>query len=172
LLLLTACSGGSGSGAKATTTSTTTSTTVATTSTTSPDDAVKEAYLDYWTMADRLLAAPDPADPEPAKRAVDPLLSSLVEQLSTNAAQGHKTTVPEGHTSSHRVDNIVTSGDTATLTECFVDGRVEFGPNGEVVDGETVTKVGTATLILAAGSWKVSDIRFGDRSPGVSGCAA
>jgi hypothetical protein len=170
--LLAACSSGGGSAAKTTTTSTTTSTTAPTTTTTSPEDAVREAYVGYWAMVDRLLAAPDANDPEPAQRALDPLLSSLVDQLATKASQGHRITVPEGNTYSHRIDSVSASPDNASLTECFVDGRVEFGPNGEIVDGKTVTKRARATLKLIASSWKVADITVTERSDGVSGCAA
>jgi len=174
LCLLAACSGGgSGSATKSTTTvSSTTTTTVAVTTTTTPEDAVKQAYLDYWKMADRLLATPDPNDPEITQRAADPLLSSLRDQLATNRSTGHHTTVPSGNTNTHRIDAVDVTGTSAQLTECFVDGRVEFGPNGEVVDDATVTKVGHASLSQVAGQWKVSDIRFDQRTPGVGTCAA
>lgn len=174
LCLLAACSGGgSSSAAKTTTTvSSTTTTTPAPTSTTTPEDAVKQAYLDYWKMIDRILAAPDPNDPEISQRAADPLFSSLRDQLTTSKATGHHTSVPQGNTNTHRIDSVQVTGASAQVTECFVDGRVEFGPNGEVVDGATVTKVGHASLTLSADQWKVADIRFDQRTPGVSGCAA
>jgi hypothetical protein len=175
LLVIAACSGGGGGSAAPTTTSShasTTTTTQATTTTTTVEDAVKTAYLAYWRMADRLLAAPDPNDPELTELAAEPLLSSLKDQLATSAATGHHTSVPPGRVATHRVDSVSVTQNSASLTECFVDGRVEFGPNGEVIDDALVTKTGDATMTLVLDAWKVTDIRFVSRSPGVSGCAA
>jgi hypothetical protein len=172
VLLLVACSGGSGSAAKTTTTSTTTSTSApTTTATTSPEDAVKAAYLDYWAMVDRLAAAPDPADAELELRTIDPLLESLRTDLSTRAQQGRTTRFPaDPALNSHRVDHISIAAASASVDDCFVDGRIAVNPDGSVNDA-VVTKRTSASLVRQGTAWKVSDVQFVDRTDGISGCA-
>src|SRR3954453_20059538 len=93
--LVAGCSsGGGGSAAKTTTTTATTSTTLAPTSTTTPEDAVKDAYLAYWKMIDRLFVSPDPGDSELAQRTIDPILSFLQDDLATRRSEGRTTRVP------------------------------------------------------------------------------
>ncbi len=172
-LLVAACSGGGSKAAPTTTTtSSTTSTTAPTTTTTSPESAVKTAYLAYWAMVDRVLAAPDPGDPEIPQRTAEPLLTDLRAQISTKASQHHTFTVPPGNTNTHTVTAVVASGDTATLSDCFVDGRVELGPNGEAIDAATVTKLSTVTLTFVDGEWRVSKIQITSRTQGISPCGA
>jgi len=173
LVLLTACSGGGGSAANTTaTTSTTTSTTAPTTTTTSPEDAVKTAYLDYWKMVDRVAESPDPNDPELAQRTVEPLLSTFRDNLSTQATQGRKFSVPPGRPNSHDVRTVTVAGATATLVECFIDGRTLTDPDGNVIDDAIVSKLGNAKLLNQAGAWLVSDVVFTERTPGAGGCGA
>src|SRR4051812_33913809 len=76
------------------TTTTTTSTTAPTTSTTTVEDAVREAYLAYWKMIDRLAAAPDPDDPELPQRAIDPVLSIVRDDMTTRRSEGRTTRPP------------------------------------------------------------------------------
>ena len=58
---LAACSGGGGGGEAAAPTTTTTAptTTQPTTTTLSQEDQVKQAYLAYWQMVDRLVSSTD-----------------------------------------------------------------------------------------------------------------
>src|SRR3954468_6650886 len=90
-VLLAACSGGGGS-AQAPSTTTTTATTAPTTSTTTVEDAVKEAYLAYWKMIDRLNESPNPNDPELSSRVLDPFLSEVRDELTSQASTGHSYT--------------------------------------------------------------------------------
>src|SRR3954469_6169110 len=105
VVLAAACSSGGGGSAGGTTT-TTTSTTVPTTSTTTVEDAVREAYLAYWKMIDRLAAAPDPNDPELADRAVDPILSNARDVLTSQRTRGETTRTPANGKYSHVLQSV------------------------------------------------------------------
>ncbi|HEX2384663.1 MAG TPA: hypothetical protein VHI95_18615, partial [Acidimicrobiales bacterium] len=124
-----ACSGGSGDQAAPSSTTTTTTaptTTEPTTTTLSQEEQVKQAYLAYWQMADRLGKTPDPQDPELPQRAVDPLLSSIRDGLNTQAAQGRTFVTVDGRPNQHRVDQVQVMGGAAKVNDCFVDGRSEL----------------------------------------------
>src|ERR671911_181129 len=82
LVLSSGCGDDDGEAADDGTTTSTSETTVASTTTTQdPEAEVEAAYLAYWEMAKRLLAAPNPDDPEIARRAsginVDQVIDSL-----------------------------------------------------------------------------------------------
>jgi len=92
--------------------------------------AEAQAALDgYWAMIKRLLAAPDPADPELAQRAVDPSLSTTKDLLTTRQVS-HQVVQFDGVP--YHVDTKVSSVSdaTAAFSGCIVDG-------GRVVDAET-----------------------------------
>ena len=171
--LLAACSGGGGGSAATTTTSSrATSTTKATTSTTTPEEAVKTAYLAYWKMIDRLFASPDPDDAELARAAVDPILSFLKDDLTTRRSEGRTTRFPtDPALNSHRIDLVAASGTTATVTDCFVDGRIAVAGDGSTNDS-VVTKTTRGSLVRDGDTWKVSDVQFIDHTNGRAGCAA
>jgi hypothetical protein len=173
LSVLAACSSGGASAAKATsTTSVTTSTTAPTTTTTSPEDAVKKAYLDYWTILDRLAAAPDPDDPALAQRAIEPVFSSVQGDLSTRKAQGRTTRLPPNSKYAHHIQSVVIHDATASLADCYVDDRVQFSADGAVINDHVSTLTATVTLVQIAGDWKVSDVQIQKRGDGDLGCAA
>ena len=169
LLVVAACSSGGGNAASTTTTSVT-STTLATTTTTSPEDAVRAAWNGYWAMATRLLQAPNPDDPELGTRAIDPLLTSLRDDLSTRAAQGRHIVIPAGAKYDHRLDGSTVSGSNATIVGCKFDDSVLLGPNGETIDDTVTTADIRAKLVLSDGSWKFSDVRFENQRPGIVAC--
>ena len=174
LLLVAACSGGgSGSAASSSTTTTsTTSTTLAPTTTTSPEEAVKTAYLAYWKMIDRLSVAPDPDDPELAARVAEPLLSFTRDDMATRRSEGRTTRFPaDPKLNSHRIDELTVSGKAASISDCFVDGRIAVAADGTTNDA-VVTKETKATLMLDGLVWRVSDAEFVMRTDGVAGCAA
>ena len=171
LLFLAACSSGGSSAAKTTTTSTTTSTTVATTTTAPPEDAVKQAYLDYWKILDRLGAAPDPDDPALAARAVDPVLSSVRADLSTRKAQGLTIQLPSGSKYAHVIRGTVVNGNSATVSDCFVDDRIQVAADGTVVNDHVSTAAAMATLIATGSDWKVSSVQIQKTGDGDLGCA-
>lgn len=158
--LLAACSTGGDSAAPTTTTTTsTTSTTVPTTPTTSAEDAVKQAYLDYWAMIDRLGAAPDPDDPELRSRAVDPVLSAVREDMSTRRAQGRTTRIPPNSKYVHRIQSVAVDGTTASVVDCFLDDRVQFASDGAVLNDNVSTTRSTGRLLLRDQAWLVSSVQ-------------
>lgn len=174
LSLIAACSGGgSGSAAKSTTTvASTTTTTLAATTTTTPEDAVKQAYLDYWKMIDRILPTPNPDDAELAQRTIDPILSFLRDDLATRRSEGRTTEFPSDPAlNSHRIERVVVTGTSATVDDCFVDGRIAVAPDG-TKNAAVVTKHTKGLLLTQGGAWLVSDVQFLDRTDGVAGCAA
>jgi hypothetical protein len=169
--LLTACSSGGGSAAKTTTTvSTSTSTTVATTSTTKPEDAMKQAYLDYWKMIDRLNAAPNPDDPELAQRATEPLISTIKDQLSAQKSTGHSFRSSPDRPLSHTVSDLVVSGATGTIRDCYVDGTIEFDANDQIIDSGISTRTTEGALVLIGSTWKVASLKFVKSVDGVKTC--
>jgi hypothetical protein len=167
---LAACSGGKGQTEAPTTTTTAPTTTRPTPTTLAEEDQVKAAYLAYWQTADQLFEAPGSPDTALIQRAAEPLLSAVRDDLATSAAQGSTIHVPTGATNSHSVGAVRTSTPGASLSDCWVDGRVEFANDGSIIDGQTFTKAVTATLINVDGTWKVNEIRIDRKSEGVTAC--
>ena len=169
--LVAACSSGGGGSAATTTTSSTTSTSAPTTTTT-PEDAVKAAYLAYWKMIDRLFGAPDPNDAELSQLAAEPLLSKLRDQLSTKRSEGHRYIVSADRRNEHAVLSASVENTSASISDCFVDGRTEVDSSNAVVDNAVATKLAHATLAFDGAHWKVNDLQFVQETEGVSGCAS
>jgi hypothetical protein len=173
--VLVACSGGGGAAAPTTTTAsasaTTTTTVAATTTTVAPEQAVKAAYLAYWAMLDRLNAAPDASDPEISQRAASQLAKDIVDGLTTRAAEGTRLVFPADKPNTHDVSAVGVSNATATLMDCYVDFRVKFDASGSVIDDAVVTKLGRATLEFDGTVWKVRELEFIQRTPGVTTCS-
>src|SRR5262249_53928709 len=137
---LVACSGGGGGQASAPTTTTTRSTTTQPTPTTvSEEDQVKQAYLAYWAMVDRLIAAPDAGDSELPSLAANPVLASLRDDLSTRQAQGRITRPPQNSKYQHRVQSTSVHGNEATVADCFIDDRVQYDSAGIVLNDRVST---------------------------------
>jgi hypothetical protein len=178
LFAVTACGGG-GKGDSASTSSTSAATaaasngsTTTTTTTVKPEDEVKAAYLAYWAMADRLLIAPDPEDPELLQRTTDPLLPFIKDELTQRKLQGTVLRTPPDRTSSHRIDLLTVNGSAASVIDCYVDARIMYSATGQVLDEAVVSKTAEATLASTGGAWKVSDLVFTTRTDGAARCAA
>lgn len=135
------------------------------------EDAVKQAYLDYWKILDRLGAAPDPDDPALAARAVDPVLSSVRADLSTRKAQGLTIQLPSGSKYAHVIRGTVVNGNSATVSDCFVDDRIQVAADGTVVNDHVSTAAAMATLIATGSDWKVSSVQIQKTGDGDLGCA-
>lgn len=174
LSVLAACSGGgsSSAGKSTTTTLASTTTTLAVTTTTSPEDAVKQAYLDYWKMIDRLEAAPDPDDPELALRAVEPRLSATKDGLATSKAKGETVRTPPNGLYSHVVQTVDVNALTATVTDCSVDDQVQFDRDGNAIDAVVTTKHYESKLVFVDSTWKVSSVNIASQEDGAHPCAA
>ncbi len=181
LLVLTAtalaCSGGGddATGTTSTTSPETTSSTASASSTTSVADAeaqVQSRYLAYWDMYLRVNDPPAPNDPAITDLTTGPALPALLDIINANASQGLVFRAPANSVSAHHVEVTSVDGSTAELTDCGVDdSQVVRAATGEVVNGDVVTKLIDATLVLEGGVWKVSDYIFKQRWEGVAGCA-
>ncbi len=135
------------------------------------EQAVKTAYLAYWSMVDRLGAAPDPADPELPQRTANPALQDLLDVLSARQVSNQVTRLPADRTQySHTLTSVTANGDVATVRDCFVDGRIRVDRNGAVVDDEVVTDVVLAQLARLQDRWVVSKTETLSETPGVHGC--
>jgi hypothetical protein len=177
LAVLAACSGGGSTTASSTSsTSQSSSSSVATTTSTSspatPEEAVKAAYLAYWKMVDRLVAAPNSNDSEIAEKAVDPALSNLRDTLSTDAAKGETRRIPVGGRYSHRLDSVSIANGSAEIVDCHVDDKVVYSASGVVLDDATSTGRLKASLVLAGDRWLVSNVQVLEQYDGIAGCAA
>jgi hypothetical protein len=161
----------SGSASSSGQAATTTTSLAATTTTTTPEDAVKAAYLAYWAMVDRLLAAPDPEDPELAARMSEPALSDFVSDLQTRRLTGRLTQVPSAALNRHEVLSTIADHDQAMLYDCFVDGRIGFDADGSVINNDVVSKRLGATLRRFDTSWRVTSVATITKLPGSVPCA-
>jgi hypothetical protein len=147
------------------------SSTTADPTTTAPsvEAEVEAAYLAYWEMAKRLLAAPDPDDPEIAKRAIGTALTTAIDGFTTMRAQGQAIRVGEGY--SHDVLSIDVRGMAATVVDCNVDeaARIEVA-SGRVLTSATTTNLLTVELKSDAGQWQVASIQKTDAWEGARSC--
>ena len=115
-----------------------------------------QAGLDaYWAMVKRLLAAPDPGDPEIDQRAVDPARSAFEDLLTTRQSLGE---VVRYDGVPYRVELSVTtaSRSSAEFEGCVVDGaQVIDSKSGQVVNSAVTTSRLSGTLVQASGVWKM-----------------
>ena len=147
----------------------TTATTVAPT-TLSPEAAVKAAYLAYWQVVD---SAVDPNDPRLEAIATDPILSFDRDAIETDRVEGVTTRSPDDpRLNAHHLDRVSISDTRAALVDCFVDGRIAVGPDGSIQNDDVVTKRTEVQLVMTDHGWKVSNVTFTQRIPGVAACAA
>jgi hypothetical protein len=173
LFVLTACSGGGSSGVESSASvaapNPTTTSTVATTTTVPPPDSVRVAWTAYWAMIDRLLARPDPNDPELAKRVGDPLLSDLRDDLARRMEAG-RVVVP-GPAYGRTLDQIEISGTEASVRGCEHDDSVTYGPQGETLSKSRATRILVGSFTLDGSAWQATDIGVVSEEPGIIACA-
>jgi hypothetical protein len=128
-----------------------------TSTTVSPEAEVEAAYLAYWDMAEQLSAAPDPANSEISKRAVDPVRETLTETLSSYQAEGQL--VHSGPDYGHEVSEVVVDGDSATLLDCALDDSALIDEeSGETIRQEVVTTSLQAVLVLQDDRWLLKEL--------------
>jgi len=134
---------------------------------------VTKAYLAYWDMYLRVNNPPSPDDPQIAQLTTGPALPALRDLIVTNRAQGLVLQAPAGGPGPHVVTLQSVDGSVAKLSDCTVDNLVVVRVStGEVVNGNVVTKLISATLVNDAGTWKVSQYDFLQRWDGVTSCDA
>jgi hypothetical protein len=148
---------------------------VTTTTPSNPNADVEAAYVAYRSMVRRLLQAPDPDDPEIARRASGAALDRLQAVLEDLVATGD--VARYGPTSSQTILTIDVTGDGATVRACLVDesGRYD-ATTGEPVEPMKVgTIIDTASLQRIDGVWRVSGLKYpgpDEQWEGASTCTA
>jgi hypothetical protein len=142
---------------EATTTSTSETTIASTTTTQDPEAEVQAAYLAYWEMAERLLAAPDPDDPEIARRASGSARAKLVDSLTTLRAQQER--LEFGPDNSHRVVAVELGAEVATVLDCIIDHGARISESTGQRE-EFAATPGLLEVVMAAsqGHWVVESI--------------
>jgi len=123
-------------------------------------------------MIDRLLAAPNPDDPELPARTADPLLSAVKDDLGTRAALGHRVVIPTNGSYQHRLDSVKVSGTSASVRGCDLDDSTTIGPSGEMIDDSVVTRTVAGTFSYDGTTWRASDVRVVARANGITECVA
>ena len=106
-------------------------------------------------MVKRLLAAPDPGDPEVDQRTVDPAKSAFEDLLTTRQSLGE---IVRYDGVPYRVElNVTTvSGSSAEFEGCVVDGaQVVDEKSGQVVNNAVTTSRLRGTLVQSSGAWKM-----------------
>jgi hypothetical protein len=129
------------------------------TTTTAPsvEAEVEAAYLAYWDMVERLLAAPNPDDDEIEQRVSGGARDRLIDSLVTMRTQGER--IEFGPENTHRVVEVHPGAENATVLDCFVD-------QGERINEATGTRThsrstpGLLEVILVphSDSWAVDSL--------------
>jgi hypothetical protein len=123
-------------------------------------------------MVKRLLAAPDPTDPELAQRAVDPSLATTKDLLTTRQAS-HQLVQFDGVP--YHVDTKVSSVSdaTAAFSGCIVDGgRVVDSETGAVINDKVSTSRIQGSLVNVEGHWKMQRFDVLRKADGEIACDA
>jgi hypothetical protein len=170
LLVVVAACGDDGEAAVDGTTTSTSDTTIASTTTTqNPEAEVEAAYLAYWEMAKRLLAAPNPDDPEIARRASGINVDQVIDSLTSLHAQGRS--IRFGRQYEHDVLSVQLTGETAVIRDCNVDDAATIDAvSGDELSASVTTALLEATLTLEQESWRVSSIERLDAWNGATRC--
>jgi hypothetical protein len=129
-----------------------------TTTTLSPEQEVEQAYKDFIAMVTRIYLAPDPNDPEIAERSTGEARANFEATLMRMQSEG--TVIRIGQEDRQTILSTAISGDSATLSVCFVDqsGTFDAATSAEVEAMRTVTTLDETTLLRQGGMWRVSRI--------------
>jgi hypothetical protein len=178
VVALAASCGGDGSDESATGSTSTeppeATTTTPPTTVLSPEEEAEAVYLELVDTVERVLAqAPDPDNADLQRLAVDPVLGTLRDSLTTRQAEHHIGLL--GDRTSHRIMSVsLERPDMALVRDCHVaNDKVVDDDDGSIVDdGRLRTRVLEATVVRAAGRWAVSDIGTLERWDGEVPCPA
>jgi hypothetical protein len=150
---------------EATTTSTTTLT---------PEEAAKATYLEFVETVDRLVTTnPDPDDPDLAELAIDPVLGTVRDSLTTMQAENHIWRT--GARSSHAVTSVeLREPTTVTLRDCYVgnDTRLDRDDNSIVSSGLSTELLDVTLTLGDESSWVVSMVTTAQTFEGEVECPA
>jgi hypothetical protein len=120
-------------------------------------------------MVDRLVQAPDSGDAELARRAVEPALGFVRDDLRSYTARGTRVELPRG-SRPHEIVLVDVLDGRATVVACQLDDAVVRGADGTVIDDDVVTKRVSAELLRVGGSWKLADAQIVEQWDGAVGC--
>jgi hypothetical protein len=144
---------------------TTTSTTV------TPEEAAKATYLEFVETVDRLVTTnPDPDDPDLGRLAVEPVLGTTRDNLTTMRSE-NQIWIAGGHTS-HRVTSVELTGlERAVVLDCNVeDDKLVDRDDETTVRTAASTRILQATLVLQGGAWAVSTVETLESFDGAVPC--
>jgi hypothetical protein len=143
-------------------------TSLATTSTTlSPEADVEQAYAAFDAMLARLNPAPNPDDPEIAKRTTGEFRAQFERVLADRRAR--RWAVKAGPDYGPQRVATTVRGESATVQSCYVDqAAIVNVDTGAAVDPmTTVTEHQTLTFVREEGQWKLRRLVIDhDRQPG------
>ena len=171
LFVLTACSGPDKATAPTIASEATTTTARAPTTTAPQDDQVRLAWDGYWAMSDRLLAAPDPDDPELAMRVGEPLLTDLRDDLRQRQVEGRVVVVPDGAVYEHALEHIEISGNEALVRGCEHDDSTTLDAQGETLTRGKFTRILVGSFARSGSAWLATDMGVVSEEPGIIACA-
>lgn len=148
-------------------------TTVETTTTTqpTPEEEAESVYLELFDTVIRLLTTDqDPDDPDLARLAMDPVLGTFRDSLTTMRSENH--IVERGTRTSQTVISVEsTTADTVKLRACSVGNDTTIDQDdGSIIDQGLSTRLVEVTIRLSGGEWKVSDIATVERFEGEVPC--
>jgi hypothetical protein len=157
LVLSSGCGDDDGEAADEGTTSTSETTVASTTTTQDPEAEVEAAYLAYWEMAERLLGAPNPDDPEIARRVSGSARAKLVDSLATLRAQQER--LEFGPDNSHRVVSVELGADEATVLDCIIDHGARISEStGQREEFAATPGLLEVAMAASQGHWVIESI--------------
>jgi hypothetical protein len=136
------------------------------------EDRVLEAVSGVFTSIVTVNDPPDPDHPDLARYRTGKLLADVRELVESNRMLGIAYRLPPGPLYSHtaRIDSL--ESEHARVTACLIDdGHRVAVAHGEILNDAVITKLFEMDLVLEAGQWRASEMRWSDRWEGVAGCA-
>jgi hypothetical protein len=138
------------------------------------EEEVRQAYRDFLAMFFRVTAVADPTDPGIAEHATGAVRAEIERSTTDGRARG--VVVRGGPYDEQTILTTSVTGDTATLTVCYVDHSGEFdaATGAEIAPMTITTTLDRVDMVREDGLWKVSffDNAEGDEWPGVHDCGA
>lgn len=171
LLAGASCGGDDDDDAGADPTTSETSATSSPPTTLSPEEEAEAVYLEFVEVVERLLtSSPDPDDPDLARLAVDPVLSTIRDGTATQQAENQLWQL--GELTAHNVTSVLLTSAGATLRDCVVENdRLVDQDDGRVVEETPLTTRDLeVTLIEGDNGWVVSEIATLTEHPGQAPC--
>jgi hypothetical protein len=148
-----------------------TTTTTPTTAELTPEAEAKAAYLEFVAVVERLSTeSPDPDDPDLLRLAVDPVLSSVRDGMTTQRAENQ--IWERGDRTSHEVGTVEPTQSGMRLHDCVVENDVLIDQDdGTIVEAiPLTTRALEVTLVPTADSWAVSEVATTQRHDGETSC--